>query len=159
MALSDFAEKIGRLITTTVTLSEDVKRAESNIKDFQQQLRDNAKVPDLYHSKLERLNSCLADYEQIKTTVANLQNDLNILKAMHEAEYRAHTQELEITKLKLEAQLDERFRNLEAKFSEYASNLMNSITSLSLSAGISKAGEVAPIFDHNTRQLLPKSED
>jgi hypothetical protein len=159
MALSDFAEKIGKLITTTVTLSEDVKRAEGNIKDFQLQLRDNVKATDSVNGKLERLNTFIADYEQIKTTVANLQNDLNILKAMHEAEYKAHAQELEIARLKLEAQMDERFRKLEANFSTYANNVMNSITSLSLTAGISKAGEIPSIFDHNARQLPPKSED
>jgi hypothetical protein len=48
MALFDFVEKIGKLITTTITLSEDVKRCEGNIKDFQQQLRDNARILDSY---------------------------------------------------------------------------------------------------------------
>ena len=160
MALSDFAEKIGKLITTGVTLSEDVKRAETGIKEFQQQLRDNARVLDSYNGKIEALNEVKAAYESLRDKAAALEAEVKHLKALHEAEYKAHAQELEIARLKLEAQMDERFRKLEANFTAYASSLMNSITNKNRStSGVAIAGESLPIFDHNARQLPPKSED
>lgn len=166
MALSDFSEKIGKVITTTVTLSEDVKRAEANIKDFQQQLRDSAKALDSYNSKIEALNEVKATYESIRDKMASLEAEVRQLKAMHEAEYKAHAYELKLArfelrdelKAQLEAQMDERFRKLEANLSVYA-NLMNSIATLGRGVGVGQAGEVLSALDNNTRQLPPRSED
>jgi septal ring factor EnvC (AmiA/AmiB activator) len=160
MALSDFAEKIGKVITTTVTLSEDVKRAEASIKDFQQQLRESAKALDLYNSKIESLNDVKAAYENIRDKAASLEAEVRQLKALRDAEYKAHAQELEIMRLTFEAQMDERFRKLEASFSAYASNLINAITSISRNAGgMGITAEILHSFDLNARQLPPQSED
>jgi DNA repair exonuclease SbcCD ATPase subunit len=115
MGWKDTLAQIPKLLVDAVALANDVSRVQRNVEGLQEQSHNIAETLAKHDANVQHLSNDAKQIPALLDKLNKLETEIASIKTLQEANDRAHFQQIEIDKLKLEKYISEQIKQAEGR--------------------------------------------